>query len=162
MGAALAAVVVLGGAAYVAQTTGPHTRRAGTVASMYADRRTTPGALNPAVTQETIGSTICVSGWTATVRPPSSYTTSLKRSQLKALGYADQDLTHYEEDHFLNLGIGGDPRSTLNLWPEPIKSAHVKDAEEHELQVDVCRPAGDPRRITLAAAQAKMRTDWSR
>src|ERR1035437_3182978 len=39
----------------------------------------TPGALNPAVTQATIGMTICVSGWTTTVRPPTSYTTPLKR-----------------------------------------------------------------------------------
>ncbi|MBV8598859.1 MAG: hypothetical protein JO017_08565, partial [Actinobacteria bacterium] len=30
----------------------------------------TPGATNPDVTQATIGSTICVRGWTATVRPP--------------------------------------------------------------------------------------------
>jgi DNA-binding CsgD family transcriptional regulator len=34
----------------------------------------TPGAYNPAVTQATIGRTICVSGWTATIRPSSSYT----------------------------------------------------------------------------------------
>src|SRR5215510_5854842 len=30
--------------------------------------------LNPAVTQATIGTTICVRGWTATIRPPPSYT----------------------------------------------------------------------------------------
>src|ERR1700686_2489678 len=45
-------------------------------------------ALNPAVTQATIATTICVSGWTATVRPPSSYTSSLKIEQLAAFAYA--------------------------------------------------------------------------
>ena len=43
-------------------------------------------ALNPAVTPATIGSTICVSGWTATVRPPESYTEDLKRSQIRTEG----------------------------------------------------------------------------
>ena len=31
------------------------------------DPRLTPGALNPGVTQESIGDTICVAGWTRTV-----------------------------------------------------------------------------------------------
>jgi len=38
------------------------------------DRSRTPGAFNPSVTQENIGRTICVRGWTRTVRPPSQYT----------------------------------------------------------------------------------------
>src|SRR5262249_9192536 len=40
-----------------------------------------PGATNPDVTQSTIGQTICVSGWTQTVRPPTSYTNPLKVQQ---------------------------------------------------------------------------------
>ncbi|MEU1596054.1 hypothetical protein ABZ468_25155 [Streptomyces sp. NPDC005708] len=36
------------------------------------DSSCTPGAYNPDVTQSNIHSTICVSGWTATVRPPTS------------------------------------------------------------------------------------------
>jgi hypothetical protein len=39
----------------------------------------TPGATNPDVTQDTISTTICVPGWTKTVRPPISYTNPLKR-----------------------------------------------------------------------------------
>jgi serine protease inhibitor len=38
--------------------------------------------LNPAVTQATIGSTICVMGWTDTIRPPTSYTNALKVQQI--------------------------------------------------------------------------------
>ena len=34
------------------------------------------------VTQATISSTICKTGWTATIRPPASYTNALKRAQL--------------------------------------------------------------------------------
>lgn len=40
-----------------------------------------PGAVNPAVTQGDIATTICVSGWTANVRPPASYTTALRWQQ---------------------------------------------------------------------------------
>lgn len=119
----------------------------------------TPGATNPAVTQDTIRQTVCVPGWSASVRPPASYTTSLKRAQLKALGYADQVLADYEEDHFDSLEIGGSPTSPLNLWPEPIASARKKDVEENALHKAVC---ANPPTLTLAAAQAKMREDWSR
>jgi ferritin len=43
-----------------------------------------PGALNPNVTQSNIAQTICRPGWTATVRPPESYTYQLKRQQMAA------------------------------------------------------------------------------
>src|SRR3712207_3940055 len=55
-------------------------------ARVVADRAHTPGALNPDVTQATIGSTICVRGWTRTIRPPSSYTSALKVEQLAEYG----------------------------------------------------------------------------
>ena len=38
----------------------------------------TPGVLNPDVTQATIRSTICRSGFTRTIRPPVGYTNELK------------------------------------------------------------------------------------
>ena len=45
-------------------------------------RALTPGAIDPVVTQKNIGSTICVVGYTKTVRPPVSYTNALKFKQL--------------------------------------------------------------------------------
>jgi hypothetical protein len=78
-----------------------------------------PGATNPDVTQATIGSTICVSGRTSTVRPPTSYTNPLKVQQIAQYGYSDTSTADYEEDHLIPLELGGSPRSTLNLWPEP-------------------------------------------
>src|SRR3954469_26009241 len=47
-----------------------------------------PGATNPKVTQANIKTTICKSGWTDTIRPPTSYTTALKKVQMK-------DTLHY-------------------------------------------------------------------
>ncbi len=51
--------------------------------SALPDPAKTPGALNPEVTQATIGTTICVRGWTQTVRPPQAYTLALKRQQIR-------------------------------------------------------------------------------
>jgi hypothetical protein len=128
------------------------------------NRTMTPGATNPAVTQATIGSTICVSGWTATIRPPSSYTTALKRTQIVAYRYTDTNLADYEEDHLISLEIGGAPRDPANLWPEPYTislpdgtavGARVKDQLENRLKSLVCS-----RSMTLATAQRLIATDW--
>ena len=74
--------------------------------SALPDPTRTPGALNPEVTQATIGATICVKGWTRTVRPPQQYTSALKRQQIREFGYADRHLGAYEEDHLVPLGLG--------------------------------------------------------
>jgi hypothetical protein len=118
-----------------------------------------PGAFNPDVTQSTIGSTICVSGWTATVRPSSSYTTALKKNQIVEYGYTDTSTSDYEEDHFVPLELGGAPKSELNLWPEPeygTRTAANKDTVENKLKKAVC--AG---RVSLADAQDAIVTDWT-
>lgn len=76
-----------------------------------------PGATYSVVTQSTINSTICVSGWTSTVRPPTSYTNPLKVTQIAQYGYSDTSTADYEEDHLIPLELGGSPTSALNLWP---------------------------------------------
>jgi hypothetical protein len=124
----------------------------------------TPGAFNPAVTQATIRATICVSGWTATIRPSSSYTTGLKVQQIGVYGYADTSTASYEEDHLIPLELGGAPADPHNLWPEPYSitlangspaGAHVKDGYETALKRQVC--AGT---LTLAAARARIGVHW--
>lgn len=118
-----------------------------------------PGAYNPDVTQDTINSTICVSGWTATVRPPSSYTTALKKQQIVEYGYTDTSTADYEEDHFVPLELGGAPRDPKNLWPEPeygTKTAGNKDTVENKLKKAVC--AGQ---VSLDDARTAIVTDWT-
>ena len=51
------------------------------------DPATTPGAVDPSVTQDNIDVTICVRGYTKIVRPPARYTNRLKREQLATVGY---------------------------------------------------------------------------
>jgi hypothetical protein len=128
------------------------------------DPALTPGATNPGVTQANIAATICVSGWTATVRPPAAYTTALKIRQIVAYGYADSRTADYEEDHLVSLELGGAPRDPKNLWPEPYAAtlpdgtpvgARVKDQVENYLHRKVCSG-----RMTLAAAQELIARDW--
>ena len=123
------------------------------------DPSCTPGSYNPNVTQSNIHSTICVSGWTATVRPPTSYTNPLKVQGIAAYGYSDTNLSDYEEDHLVPLELGGAPRDPGNLWPEPhygTQTAYTKDGVETKLKNAVC--AGT---ITLSAARSAIRTNWT-
>jgi hypothetical protein len=110
--------------------------------------------LNPAVTQATIGQTICVSGWTAKVRPAESYTENLKRQQIADEGLSG-GLSAYEEDHRMPLELGGSPSDPMNLSPEHPPSPNPKDSDETSLKYEVCDG-----RLTLAAAQAQMVTKW--
>lgn len=130
-------------------------------AAILPDRAVTPGATNPAVNQGDIASTICVSGWTTTVRPPSSYTSDLKLEQLRA-GYAyngDLNPGDYEEDHLIPLELGGAPSDVHNLWPEPsiasTGGSGEKDQLENKLHSLVCSG-----QLALTAAQQAIASDW--
>lgn len=118
---------------------------------------TVPGALNLAVTQDNIKTTICVSGYTGTIRPKSSYTTKLKVSQMKTL-HLPGKTSDYEEDHLISLEIGGNPTDPNNLWPEPWvgnMNAHNKDRLENRLHKLVCSG-----QMTLKEAQKEISTNW--
>jgi hypothetical protein len=111
-----------------------------------------PGALNPDVTQATIGSTICLHGWTGTVRPPVDYTNALKAQQMREYGLTGGS-SAYQEDHLISLELGGDPTDPRNLWPEPYPRATAMDKVENALNAEVCSG-----KLTLAQAQLKETT----
>ena len=114
----------------------------------------TPGSISPAVTQANIHKTICVSGYTATVRPTSSYTSALKAKQLASYYKGNCTAsTGCEEDHLVSLEIGGNPTDEKNLWPEP--NAQAKDTCENRLKKAVCSGA-----MTLKAAQTGIAGNW--
>jgi len=115
-------------------------------------------SLNPAVTQATIASTICVIGWTATVRPPVTYTGNLKVQQMAALHLAGPP-SDFEEDHRVPLELGGDPSDARNLTPELRVSAgggaEVKDRDENAARAAVCSGSK-----SLVQAQAEFVAKW--
>ena len=118
-------------------------------AAIVADPVRTPGLLNPAVTQATIGATICRRGWTRTVRPPTDYTNTLKRKQMRMYDEHGPP-SAYQEDHLISLELGGDPTDPRNLWPEPYPRAAAVDRIENDLNARVC--SGE---LTLVEAQRK-------
>ena len=121
----------------------------------------TPGATNPAVTQDTLGETICrKGGYTKSIRPPEEYTARLKREQIREYGYSDYRMRDYEEDHLISLELGGSANSPKNLWPEPHHviggwGSYAKDKLENRLHKLVCQG-----RIHLSEAQREIATNW--
>ncbi len=125
------------------------------------DRKLVPGVLNPAVTQDNVNRTICVPGWTKTIRPPSSYTQRLEHQQMRDWGLPGHH-TQYHEDHLVPLCVGGSPDDPGNLWPSPVLARwndKVKDQLESSVCRAVCRGA-----MTLQEGQAVFmdEPDWRR
>ena len=161
--ALLVVFVVLAGCAGGTLTAHPRTtttlHHVGCVEGVRPDPRCTPGTTNPQVTQATIHSTICVRGWTATVRPPVSVTDRIKTERMKAYGVGSQSKTLFELDHLIALELGGGTADVGNLWPEAYagaQGARTKDRVENLVKARVC--AGT---LTLAEAQREITTDWT-
>ena len=150
------------------------------VGPVLPDPSWTPGAIDPDVSPGTIERTICVAGWTATVRPPESYTEEVKRLeagrggtvsydgvtyQVHGFDLPDPEIGHYELDHLVPLELGGAPADPRNLWMEPYEApkgpatpgtgSQTKDEVEDSARAAVCRG-----RLSLADAQREIATDW--
>jgi hypothetical protein len=129
------------------------------------DPHCTPGATNPRVTQANLASTVCKSGYTATIRPPEGITGPEKRASEAAYGFTGSSRTT-EYDHLISLELGGDPNSPMNLWPEPNK-AHAsgvnnpKDLVENDLNKLVCNAVHGRPYLPLARAQYLIATNWT-
>jgi hypothetical protein len=112
------------------------------------------------VTQGTIGSTICRSGYSSSIRPPESITEPEKRASAAAYTYTGAFSTG-EYDHLVSLELGGDPNDSANLWVEPndkpnaTSTFNSKDVLENRLHSLVC--AGQ---LPLATAQNAIALNW--
>ena len=115
------------------------------------DSACTPGA----VFADATPATICVSGYTKTVRNVSVAT---KRSVYKEYGLSyPQPSGAYEVDHLIPLELGG-ANDIANLFPEaakPTPGFHEKDLVENYLHQKVCD--GE---LALAYAQQQIATNW--
>jgi hypothetical protein len=123
--------------------------------SFLPDTTCTPGVIDTAITQENIDQTICMKGYTKSVRPKVSYTNNLKRQQIIEYGYLNTNVADYEEDHLISLELGGSPSDPKNLWPEPGGSPNKKDKVENYLHSEVCSG-----KISLIEAQKEISTNW--
>lgn len=123
--------------------------------STLPDPLCTPGATNPAVTPDTLYSTVCKQGYAASIRPPKDVSAAEKRSNAAAYDYQGS-LADTEYDHLIPLALGGDPNDPRNLWVEPGASPNPKDDVEFRLIQLVCR-----RKVALGDAQAAIANDWT-
>lgn len=137
---------------------------------------TVPGVDNPAVTQATIGQTICNKTkydrhgkpdphgftWVHWQRPPTAYTNKIKFALMDAQGIPRADARQFELDHEMSIEDGGDPSSPLNLWLQPYRGKYCskwcsqdKDQLETLLKRLVCKGT-----ISLDEARHELQTDW--
>ena len=127
------------------------------------DPKCTPGALNPKVTQSTLSWTICRSGYTSSIRPPTSVTGVEKGANARSYGYKGS-LSQAEYDHLIPLELGGDPNDSRNLWVEPPSPGHSisqtfhnpKDQIENDARQLVCA-----HKVTLIAMQRALASNWT-
>lgn len=148
-GGALTAISDEGQVTFSIRLNACHAREGGQL----PDPHCTPGSVDPAVTQANIGSTICRSGYTAKVRPPSAQTGKAKYDiAYPAYGIPRHDRS--ELDHLVSLELGGSNDIT-NLWPEVGTVPNPKDRVENALHRAVCEG-----KVTLRAAQRAIAGDW--
>lgn len=114
--------------------------------------------LNADVKQDTIQVTICVPGYTASVRPSTSFTNGVKTRLLREQGLPISAAPEYKLDHRVPLTLGGHPRSLKNLmlqrW-DGEDGAKKKDRLERKLQQLVCAYA-----VQLEVARRAIFFDW--
>jgi hypothetical protein len=117
------------------------------------DPRCTPGAVDPAVTQGNLRSTICHPGYTKVVRPSSSQTSTFKY-EVAYPAYGEPHSKKTELDHLVSLELGG-ANDAANLWPEYPPTPNPKDTVENALHAAVCDG-----RVKLTAAQNAIARNW--
>jgi hypothetical protein len=117
---------------------------------------------NSSMTPGAVGSvdvnTVCVRGYSRTVRP--AYTPTWRRfrtSVFRAYGIPHDQWRRYTIDHLIPLALGGAPEDLRNVWPEPNAEAKRKDNVEDALVAAVCYRHA----LTLEATQAAIARDWT-
>ena len=142
------------------------------VAATGPDRKLTPGAVDPAVTD----AAICAHDW-APGDPPRrggdlTYSKAARRTSghVKDAVFAEYHIVNphdgghsWEIDHLVPLSLGGRDVAE-NLWPESRigdgLNAWAKDRLEYRLYRLVCDPIPGAQPLPLTQAQTAIRTDW--
>ena len=111
--------------------------------------------VNPDVTPENIEQTICVKGWSKSVRPPQIFTDRVKKHLMRQAGLPLESIGDWILDHRINIAIGGSPTALANLMLQPRDESFEKDRAENRAHSLICT-----HRIDLRQAQLTMWKDW--
>lgn len=131
-----------------------------------ADAQRMPRAdLTPGAIATTSTASLCVRGYSGSVRPRGDAWRRIKdavysrygipRGQRSMLDAKGRSHPAYAIDHLIPIELGGSPGDLRNLWPEPIKESRQKDRVENAMHSLVCSGA-----ISIASAQSAIARDW--
>ncbi len=82
--------------------------------------------------------TVCLPGWTKSVRPYVREMRTIKAKFLAAIGESHEHRNRFQLDHRIPLALGGATINRRNLMLQPMAIALEKDAIERCLAVAVC------------------------
>ena len=111
-------------------------------------------ACSPGAVLTTNIKTICVVGYTKTVR---DVPLSERKKVFKEYGIPYASSSNYEVDHIISLELGGS-NDIANLYPESYKiadGARVKDVLENYLHKQVCKGS-----MNIQEAQKEISSNW--
>ena len=111
-------------------------------------------AINQNVTQDIIQQTICVPGYTKTIRPPVSQTNKIKRDMMEQQGIDSAVRPYIALDHIIPMALGGHPSDLENFQLISHRENARKSRIEVKLQCLVCTG-----QISLSEAQKAM-NNW--
>lgn len=110
---------------------------------------------DPAVTQQTLETTVCVPGYTKTIRHRAKNLRLLKLALMAEAGLSPEAKAEFRLDHVLPLTLGGNPRDLTNLALQPLALSYRKDRIERKLGCLVCTG-----QLSLQDAQNAILDDW--
>lgn len=119
----------------------------------------TPGAVDPAITQANIDTTICRPGYARSARPAYAVTGPLKRRMMDAQ-HPGERMADYELDHLIPISIGGAPLDRRDLWLQP-RRGHANAGDKNVLAYVLWRLVCT-HQLPLKTAQHAIRHDWTR
>jgi hypothetical protein len=121
--------------------------------------------LTPGVAATTNIASLCVRGYSGSVRPRGIAWRRIKDAVYTRYGVPRGHRSEFDRqgkrrpayaiDHLIPIELGGSPEDLRNLWPEPINESRRKDRVENALHSLVCSSA-----MPIATAQRAIARDW--
>ena len=127
------------------------------VSTFLPERIETPGAVDPAITQRDLASTVCDPGYLSARTPRPSWTAAVRR-RLASARLPGESAENYALDQLVPISLGGAASDARNLWLQSWTgpwNASRKDALETVLHRMVCN--GE---LTLDSARHAIASDW--
>ena len=108
--------------------------------------------LTPGVVRQLTAEQVCSIRWGKDIR---HITEKMKRHVCGAYKVKDCPGSKFEIDHLISRELAG-ADDILNLWPQPIAEARIKDKIENFLHRQICS-----NKLSLRVVQKRIAKDWT-